>query len=657
MDSKDLHGKRYICLVRASDPAQAETSTEAQLALLKDYGQKHGMIFVDQVVLEGVTASLPGKRRDLTDLLERKRKSDDFDVVILQRMDRLTRGGSGHGFWTEHEFERAGVRLIFVGDEIPDGPYAGLIKAAKYQAAQEQAFSISQRSTQGAQLALEQGRNATSSHTPYACHRMYLTAEGHPSHIIRDLRDGRQEKLDPKTRRVIDIYGHIGGGGRGHYRKQKTERVAMVPGDPEKVDVVREIFNLHFRRGWGGKRIADLLNTRGTPSPCGRAWSQHQVEVIYEQEIYTGRSVGNRTSSAIYHERNPHAPKRVELDLATRAAAARIPVRQRPREEWLVQEQPHMLDFLDAELRQLARTAHEELWRKRSDPHRPKQRKSRHKASEYLLSGLFFAKQDGEPLVGILCGPRDKRVRYYRHRRGRRGYRTGSVFNGMFRAEPLERAVVEVVQSVLADMPRLRTRIEQLVDESMKAAPASAHTLDDMRKRTEEIRRRIRLIVATFDEQTLADAKPEIDRLQAERRSLSEQIAASEAEQQTRGTDPQQIVDRVMNRIQTLAANLKDAPTFALREFLNVFVERVVGDMETKAVEVTLALPDWAFREENAINALRPVGTSASSSSYQTQGPRLYLEDVVCESRKACYECRRENGRSCSTYPASNTAA
>src|SRR4051812_37416545 len=87
-----------------------------------------------------------------------------------------------------------------------------LIKVAKYEAAQEQAFSISQRSAQGSQLALEDGRNITSSHTPYGCWRLYLTTDSKASHIICDLRDGRQQKLHPQTLAVIDTYGQIGAG-------------------------------------------------------------------------------------------------------------------------------------------------------------------------------------------------------------------------------------------------------------------------------------------------------------------------------------------------------------------------------------------------------------------------------------------------------------
>ena len=72
MDRKRSENKRYICLVRASDTSEGTTSTEAQLELLKEYGQRMGMHFVDEIVLNGVTGSLPGKREDLSGLLARK---------------------------------------------------------------------------------------------------------------------------------------------------------------------------------------------------------------------------------------------------------------------------------------------------------------------------------------------------------------------------------------------------------------------------------------------------------------------------------------------------------------------------------------------------------------------------------------------------------
>ena len=608
---------RYICLVRTSDASEGTTSTEAQLAYLKGFGQRSSLTYVDAVVLDGVTGSLPGKREDLQGLLNRKRERDDFDLVLVQRLDRPTRGGSAHGFWFEHEARMVGLKLVFVGDDIPDGRYANLIKVAKYEAAQEQAFSISQRSAQGSQLAMEDGRNVTSAHTPYGCWRLYLTADAKPSHIIADLGDGRQQKLHPQTLAVIDTYGQAGGGSKGHYRKQKNERVLLMPGFAEEATVVREVFALHFRQGWGGKRIADALNRRGVPSPQGRQWSQHQVEVIYEQDAYTGRSVGNRTSSAIYHERSASAPKRVELDGEVQATAKNIPVRQRPRSEWFIQDQPLMADFLDdADLCDRVKVEHERIWAHRWDADRVKQSKSRHKGSDYLLTGLLHAKQDGEPLVGVLCGRVGKKVRYYRHRRGRRGYVKGSVFNRMIAAQPLEAAVIDLVGRVLtSDQDALRDRIARLVEtEIAKAGPTDE--LAELRQRREQVRRKTDLIVSSLDEETLADAQQHLDRLRAERRSLDEQIAAAEGAAALGSVDPIAVADAVLIQLRQMTANVGQMPPFALRELIGTVVSGVVIDMETRAAEVELMLPlGVTAAATDGHDAVRLVGRSACGIS------------------------------------------
>lgn len=56
VDAKEqLRGKRFICLARQSDDSQGTTSTQAQLEYLKQEGAALGMIYVDAVLLHGVT--------------------------------------------------------------------------------------------------------------------------------------------------------------------------------------------------------------------------------------------------------------------------------------------------------------------------------------------------------------------------------------------------------------------------------------------------------------------------------------------------------------------------------------------------------------------------------------------------------------------------
>lgn len=123
--------KRYICLVRQSNDSEGSGSTEGQLRLLHQEGERRGMRHIDDVVLTGATGSLPGKRQDLQDFLERKREHDDFDVLLIQRLDRLTRGGSDHGIWFTFEAIRVGVEILYAADDLPEnGAYRNMIMAA-----------------------------------------------------------------------------------------------------------------------------------------------------------------------------------------------------------------------------------------------------------------------------------------------------------------------------------------------------------------------------------------------------------------------------------------------------------------------------------------------------------------------------------------------
>ncbi len=564
-------GKRYIASVRVSNDTDGTTSTQAQLAMLHEKAAELKMVCVGENILNGVTGSMPGRRDDMEQLIRRKKESNDFDVLIIQRLDRLTRSGPNHGSWFEHECARAGIHLWIVGDDICQGPYATVIKSMKYQSAQDQAFSISQRSTQGYQLALEEDRVSPSSRTPYACWRLYRSNDKQPLHIIRDLKDGRQQKLHHQSHELIETYGQLGGGSMGHYRKQKYEKPLIMPGDAAEVANVREIFELHFRQGWGGKRIADRLNRKGVMSSHGRNWSQHQVEVIYNNEVYTGINVANRTTSGIYHQRNHAAPIPTNLDPTVLANAKTIPITLRPPSEWVIKEEPLMRDFLgDEQLRELATVGQDRYWKHVADPNRPKMPKNKHKTSDYLLSGILHAKQDGGTLVGVLCGRVGKKTRYYRHRRGRTGYLKGSSYNKLVHADTVERTVLEVVKETLLNSDDLRQQLLALIDAESKSS-ATVDVADLQRRRTEAEERRQAL---------------ERQRQEEERLRLEEQ--------------------RLLKNLEDDAASWRRANN--IRQYVDVVERAVLTRMEKIASESELGRwIEWSRRQADQIDPIRAI--------------------------------------------------
>jgi DNA invertase Pin-like site-specific DNA recombinase len=89
-DTNEYAGRRYLCQIRCSTNQQVETSIPDQVKLLRAFGDQHDMTYVDSVILEGVTGSVPGARNDIEQIIRRKKTADDFDVLLVQDVSRLT---------------------------------------------------------------------------------------------------------------------------------------------------------------------------------------------------------------------------------------------------------------------------------------------------------------------------------------------------------------------------------------------------------------------------------------------------------------------------------------------------------------------------------------------------------------------------------------
>jgi len=196
---------------------------------------------------------------------------------------------------------------------------------------------------------LSQSRCLPIGRTPFGCDRLYLSAEGKPLFRIRGLPDGTQQKLDIEGKAVIETFGQ-----KSRFRKQKDQQPLIVPGQRQAAEAVRDIFELHYLRGMGGKRIAHIINRRGILSPEGKGWSQRQVESIYENLIYCGFALGNQTSQGIFNRRGANGPEKVSVSDIELASRSSPPRKLRPPEDWKWVEQAAMADFLQPALRDKA---------------------------------------------------------------------------------------------------------------------------------------------------------------------------------------------------------------------------------------------------------------------------------------------------------------
>jgi hypothetical protein len=640
MNKENLKGKRFIALVRCSTPGQADTSLDAQEQLAIDFGQRHGMIHVDTVAAAGVTGSVPGVRDDLAELLQRKKERDDFDALVLYDSSRLTRGGVAHGLATEYEFRRAGVQVLFARDSLPGGEMGDAMRGLQYLSAKEWSRMLGATVARGQSAAQREGRAAHCKPPPYGIDRLYVSADGKPRHILRNLADGRQLKLDPQTGAVLETFGrNEKSGAPAHCPRQKTDKVWLVSGDPHDVEIVRAIYRWHFADDWGYPRIAKELNARGEPSPKGRQWCFATIRQILLNPTYRGVGIANRTSCAIYAMRGKGGPVEVQVDEQT-LAQGRPPERIRPVDEWFFRDEPALANLLDEPIKAAAAVKQQAHLDTLAAGVGPRRRRDRHRASPYLLKGILRSKPGNLPMTGRTTGPSNGRRRYYVVTRALRTPVRDSIFNRQIPAVPLEAPVVAHLQRVLGAGNHLEALIQSAVAKDVRKAHRGEPYLNARRAERERLKHRLCVALDELDEVGREAARDKLREIQARIRSLDAEIEAAEKAVTSR-VDPKELSARAARRLATLADRLHEMPPATVRAVLETFVSSAVVDLETRQVSIELALPPWA-----ELDAALLCLDANSSYKGDNQAQRIVLARLeLCRVKRSyvpCDTCRRK---------------
>jgi predicted nucleic acid-binding Zn-ribbon protein len=559
--------------------------------LLDAFAREQDMVAVDYVSLEGVSGSLPGNRTDIKLLIDRKRTRDDFDVLLVQDTSRFTRAGTQHAHRLEADLNAAGIDVIFAASAIPDGPVGELMKSVYGFSDQHHAKTISLGSARGSMSSILDERSAYCRRPPYGVDRLYVAPDGTPLHIIRNLPNGTQLKLHPKTKRVIGSFGvNEKTGVPNHYIKQKQERIALVPGDPKCVDVVRRIYRRHLVDNWGAYRIAQELNTGGVPSPMGKTWNTDTVRQILLNPIYLGRGIANRYTSAIYHMRANDRPLEVQVDKSELYNRRRPATRTRPESDWRYQDHPQLADLLDPRVRELAVAKQRIHLGAQAGGHVPKPNRDRHRNSSFFLKGILRSKQGDKPMTGHQSGGKKKR-RYYRVREAHTNPDGNKVMRKLIPAEPLEQIVLGTVKTTLLSLPDLRERIEQQVRAAAKAAAEDSDHRAELVAERDSIRRKLELIIDDFDPAMKELVEGKVTELRAQLRAVDDRLARGEAAVPISEATVRTQVEATVAAIQRLAETLSNAPPATLNHFLRIVIGRLVVDLETRDAELEIALP------------------------------------------------------------------
>ena len=162
------------------------------------------------------------------------------DLLIVQDLSRLTRGGVVTGNHLQYRLAEAGIELLLVQDEHLGGDLGEIHATLKYMASQQQAKAIALAVTRGRIASIERGDTPPIARPPYGIDRLIVGKDGQARYILHLTADGVQLKMNPRTREVVGTFGRQDGrgsfrGARQHYRKQDDEIVLLVQGEPAQV--------------------------------------------------------------------------------------------------------------------------------------------------------------------------------------------------------------------------------------------------------------------------------------------------------------------------------------------------------------------------------------------------------------------------------------
>jgi len=95
---------------------------------------------------------------------------------------------------------------------------------------------------------------------------------------------------------------------RGEQKSIQTDRVILVPGPKEEVEIVRWMYRIFVEDRIVESRLAKMLNERGIATDLGRAWTQGTVHQVLTSEKYVGNNVYNRMSFKLKQKRVVNPP-------------------------------------------------------------------------------------------------------------------------------------------------------------------------------------------------------------------------------------------------------------------------------------------------------------------------------------------------------------
>jgi DNA invertase Pin-like site-specific DNA recombinase len=269
--------------VRMSTEHQ-QYSTENQREVIRQYAERRGM----QIVRTYTDAGKSGLRIDGRNALKQlindvETKNADFTAILVYDVSRWGRfQDADESAYYEYICRRAKIEVHYCGEQFEnDGsPVSTIVKGVKRAMAGEYSRELSAKVFIGQCRLIELGFRGGGS-AGFGLRRMLRDVGGHQKGVLE----------------------------RGEHKSIQTDRVILVPGPQEEVEIVRWIYGAFVEERIEESRLAQMLNERGIATDQGRQWTKGIVHRVLTSEKYIGNNVYNRLSFKLKKKRVVNPPE------------------------------------------------------------------------------------------------------------------------------------------------------------------------------------------------------------------------------------------------------------------------------------------------------------------------------------------------------------
>ncbi len=263
--------------VRMSTEHQ-QYSTENQSDIIHRYAESRNMAIVETYADHGRSGLNIAGRDGLSQLVADVEKGKvAFSDVLVYDVSRWGRFQDvDESAYYEYVLKRAGVRVHYCAEQFEnDGSmYAAVVKAVKRSMAGEYSRELSVKVFAGQCRLIELGYRQGGP-PGYGLRRQLIDRDGNSKGLLR----------------------------RGERKSLQTDRVILVPGPQQEVEVVREIYCYFVEQRKSERQIMDDLNGRGVIGEDGRPWTRATVHQVLTNPKYIGANIFNRRSFKLKRKR------------------------------------------------------------------------------------------------------------------------------------------------------------------------------------------------------------------------------------------------------------------------------------------------------------------------------------------------------------------